>query len=95
MRLKDDDIGLLMIKQKIIIKNLPKSVVKKKIIDIIIIMKKITLKGGFFMLKKVGILANGGDVSGFNAVIRAIVKTAENHGVECYGIIDGYNGLIK
>ena len=52
MRLKNDDIGLLMIKQKIIIKNLPKSVVKKKIIDIIIIVKKITLKGGFFMLKK-------------------------------------------
>ena len=47
------------------------------------------------MLKKVGILANGGDVSGFNAVIRAIVKTAENHNIECYGIIDGYNGLIK
>ena len=47
------------------------------------------------MLKKVAILANGGDVSGFNAVIRAIVKTAENHGVECYGIIDGYNGLLK
>ena len=38
------------------------------------------------MLKKVGILANGGDVSGFNAVIRAIVKTAENNGIECYGI---------
>ncbi len=47
------------------------------------------------MLKKVGILANGGDVSGFNAVIRAIVKTAENNGIECYGIIDGYNGLLK
>lgn len=47
------------------------------------------------MLKKVGILGNGGDVSGFNAVIRAIVKTAENHGVECYGIVDGYNGLLK
>ena len=47
------------------------------------------------MLKKVGILANGGDVSGFNAVIRAIVKTAENHGVECYGIVNGYNGLLK
>ena len=47
------------------------------------------------MLKKVGILANGGDVSGFNAVIRAIVKTAENHDVECYGIIDGYNGLLN
>ena len=47
------------------------------------------------MLKKVAILANGGDVSGFNAVIRAIVKTAENHNIECYGYIDGYNGLLK
>jgi 6-phosphofructokinase 1 len=47
------------------------------------------------MLKKVAILANGGDVSGFNAVIRGIVKTAEASGVECYGIIDGYNGLLK
>ena len=47
------------------------------------------------MLKKVAILANGGDVAGFNAVIRGIVKTAENHGVEAYGFIDGYNGLLK
>lgn len=47
------------------------------------------------MVKKVAILANGGDVSGFNAVIRAIVKTAENNGIECYGFIDGYNGLLK
>lgn len=47
------------------------------------------------MLKKVAILANGGDVAGFNAVIRAIVKTAENHGIECYGFIEGYKGLLK
>ena len=47
------------------------------------------------MVKKVAILANGGDVSGFNAVIRGIVKTAENHGVECYGFIEGYKGLLK
>lgn len=47
------------------------------------------------MVKKVAILANGGDVAGFNAVIRGIVKTAENSGVECYGFIDGYNGLLK
>ena len=33
------------------------------------------------MLKKVAILANGGDVSGFNAVIRGIVKTAENNSI--------------
>ena len=47
------------------------------------------------MVKKVAILANGGDVSGFNAVIRAIVKTAESNGVECYGFIDGYRALLK
>ena len=47
------------------------------------------------MLKKVAILANGGDVSGFNAVIRAIIKTAEHNNVESYGFIDGYNGLLK
>ena len=47
------------------------------------------------MIKKVAILANGGDVSGFNAVIRAIIKTAENNNIECYGFIDGYNGLLK
>ncbi len=46
-------------------------------------------------MKKVAILANGGDVSGFNAVIRGIVKTAENHGVKCYGIIEGYKGLLE
>ena len=32
---------------------------------------------------------------GFNAVIRAIVKTAEHNNIECYGFIDGYNGLLK
>ena len=47
------------------------------------------------MIKKVAILANGGDVAGFNAVIRGIVKTAENSGIECYGFIDGYNGLLR
>ena len=47
------------------------------------------------MIKKVAILANGGDVSGFNAVIRGIVKTAEQNGIECYGFIEGYRGLLK
>ncbi len=46
-------------------------------------------------MKKVAILANGGDVSGFNAVIRGIVKTAENNGVKCYGMIEGYKGLLE
>ena len=47
------------------------------------------------MLKRVAILANGVDVSGFNAVIRAIVKTAEENNIECLGFIDGYNGLLN
>lgn len=47
------------------------------------------------MLKRVAILANGGDVSGFNAVIRAIVKTAEENNIEVLGFIDGYNGLLN
>ncbi len=47
------------------------------------------------MVKKVAILANGGDVSGFNAVIRAIVKSAEKNDIECYGFIDGYRGLLN
>ena len=47
------------------------------------------------MIKKVAILVNGGDVAGLNPVIRAIVKTAEHNGIECYGFIDGYKGLLE
>ena len=46
------------------------------------------------MLKKVAIITNGGDAPGLNAVIRAIVKTAETNGIECYGYIEGYRGLL-
>jgi len=47
------------------------------------------------MLKKVAIIANGGDVAGFNAVIRAIKKTCQQKGIECYGFIEGYKGLLN
>ena len=47
------------------------------------------------MLKRVAILANGGDVAGLNPVIRAIKKVCENNKIECYGFIDGYRGLIE
>ena len=46
-------------------------------------------------MKKVAILTNGGDAPGLNAVIRAIVKTARTNGVECYGFIEGYKGLLN
>ena len=47
------------------------------------------------VLKKVGILINGGDAPGLNAVIRAIVRTAEKNQVECYGFLDGFNGILN
>lgn len=47
------------------------------------------------MIRKVAILANGGDVAGLNPVIRAIMRTAETNGIECYGFIDGYKGLLE
>ena len=47
------------------------------------------------MVKKVAIITNGGDAPGLNAVIRAIVKTAETNGIECYGYIEGYKGFLE
>jgi len=46
-------------------------------------------------MKKIAILTNGGDAPGLNAVIRAIVKTAEYNDIECYGFIEGYKGLLE
>ena len=45
-------------------------------------------------IRTIGVLSSGGDAPGMNAAIRAVVRTAMFHGVECYGIRRGYNGLI-
>jgi phosphofructokinase-like protein len=45
-------------------------------------------------LKKIGVLTGGGDAPGLNAVIRAVVKTASNAGVEVIGLEDSFDGLI-
>jgi 6-phosphofructokinase 1 len=45
-------------------------------------------------IRKIGLSTGGGDAPGLNAVIRAVVLSAETHGWECVGIRDGYNGLI-
>jgi 6-phosphofructokinase 1 len=45
-------------------------------------------------LKKIGVLTGGGDAPGLNAVIRAVVKTACNAGVEVIGLEDSFDGLI-
>jgi 6-phosphofructokinase 1 len=48
------------------------------------------------MIKTVGILTGGGDCSGLNAVIRAIVKTSTNkYGIRVLGFRDGYRGLVS
>lgn len=44
--------------------------------------------------KRIAILTGGGDAPGLNAVIRAVVLAAERRGWECYGIRDGFNGLL-
>lgn len=46
-------------------------------------------------LKRIGVLTSGGDAPGMNACVRAVVRTALYHGLECYGIRRGWNGLIS
>jgi 6-phosphofructokinase 1 len=45
--------------------------------------------------KKIGILTSGGDAPGMNPCIRAVVRMAIYHGIEVYGIREGYAGLIR
>ncbi|MCL2840075.1 MAG: 6-phosphofructokinase [Defluviitaleaceae bacterium] len=44
---------------------------------------------------RVGLLTSGGDAPGMNAVIRAVVRTADHFGMQVYGIKAGYEGLFK
>lgn len=47
------------------------------------------------MIKRIGILTSGGDSPGMNAAIRSVVRSANSHGIEVYGIRRGYTGLIN
>src|SRR5947207_5185446 len=46
-------------------------------------------------LRRLGVLTGGGDAPGLNAVIRAVVKRAANHGIEVVGLEDSFDGLIE
>ena len=46
-------------------------------------------------IKKIAILTSGGDAPGMNAAIRAVLRSALYHGLEVYGVIDGYYGLCN
>lgn len=46
-------------------------------------------------VKKIAVLTSGGDAPGMNAALRAVVRTANYYDIECYGVREGYNGLIN
>lgn len=46
-------------------------------------------------IRRIAINTGGGDAPGLNAVIRATVLAAINRGWECYGIRDGFNGILS
>jgi ATP-dependent phosphofructokinase / diphosphate-dependent phosphofructokinase len=45
-------------------------------------------------IKRIAVNTGGGDAPGLNAVIRAVVIAASRRGWECYGIRDGFNGIL-
>ena len=45
-------------------------------------------------IKRIGVLTGGGDAPGLNAVIRAVVKSACNAGIEVVGLEDSFDGLL-
>lgn len=46
-------------------------------------------------VKKIAVFTSGGDAPGMNAALRAVVRTANHFNLECYGVREGYNGLIN
>ncbi|MGC8750790.1 6-phosphofructokinase [Hydrotalea sp.] len=44
---------------------------------------------------KIGVLTSGGDAPGMNAAIRAVVRTGIYYGLEVFGIMRGYNGMLE
>lgn len=45
-------------------------------------------------VNRIGVLTSGGDAPGMNAAIRAVVRTAIYNGIEVYGIMRGYQGMV-
>jgi 6-phosphofructokinase 1 len=44
---------------------------------------------------KIGVLTSGGDSPGMNACIRAVVRSGIYYGLEVYGIMRGYTGMVE
>ncbi len=46
-------------------------------------------------VKKIVERTTGGDAPEMNAALRAVVRTASHYKIECYGVREGFNGLIN
>src|SRR6476660_9648623 len=46
-------------------------------------------------VSKIGVLTAGGDSPGMNAAVRAVVRTGIYYGLEVFGIMRGYSGIIE
>ncbi|MBX3253608.1 MAG: 6-phosphofructokinase [Chitinophagaceae bacterium] len=46
-------------------------------------------------VSKIGVLTSGGDAPGMNAAIRAVVRTGIYYGLDVFGIVRGYSGMIE
>lgn len=45
-------------------------------------------------MKRIAVFTSGGDAPGMNACVRAVVRTSIYHGLEVFGVLEGYKGLI-
>ncbi len=45
-------------------------------------------------MAKIGVLTGGGDCPGLNAVVRAVVRRADEYGYEVMGVREGWRGLL-
>jgi len=46
-------------------------------------------------MKRIGVLTSGGDCSGINATLKAIVEEAYKNNIRVTGFLEGYNGLVN
>lgn len=46
-------------------------------------------------MKNLAVLTSGGDAPGMNAAIRAVIRTGHARGVNTFGVLQGYSGLIE
>jgi len=46
-------------------------------------------------VKRIAVITSGGDAPGMNAAVRGVVRAAFGRGVEVFGFIHGYQGIIE